>query len=100
MSQRCSTASSTPRHDPRFRTSVRPRRSASSSATIDRHKKLRIYARVRVMHAWLLDPLKRTLEVLTLESGALIPLVTHEGRSNVSAEPFAAIQLELGALWT
>jgi Uma2 family endonuclease len=70
-----------------------------STEMIDRHKKLRIYARERVGHAWLLDPLCRTLEVLALESGKWIARVTHEGRSSVRVEPFDVIQLELAALW-
>jgi Uma2 family endonuclease len=71
-----------------------------STETIDRTKKLRIYARERVAHAWLLDPPKQTLEVLSLESGKWASLATHEGRGNVRAVPFDAIALELGALWS
>ena len=70
-----------------------------STETIDRVKKLRIYARERVAHAWLVDPLKQTLEVLPLESGRWTSLDTHEGRTRVRAAPFAAIELDLGALW-
>jgi Uma2 family endonuclease len=70
-----------------------------STESIDRGKKLRIYARERVEHAWLLDPLRRTLEVLSLESGKWTALDTHEGRGSVRAEPFDAVELELAALW-
>jgi Uma2 family endonuclease len=72
---------------------------SATTETIDRTKKLRIYARARVAHAWLLDPLRRTLEVLALESGRWTPLATHAGHSKVRAVPFDAIELELGALW-
>ena len=44
---------------------------SASTETLDRGKKLRIYAREGVHHAWLVDPLRRTLEVLGLESGSL-----------------------------
>jgi Putative restriction endonuclease len=60
---------------------------------------LRIYAREGVAHAWLVDPLRHTLEVLSLESGSWTLLDSHEGRVNVRAAPFDAIELELGALW-
>lgn len=71
-----------------------------STESIDRGKKVRIYARERVGHAWLLDPLRRTLEVLSLESGQWTPLATHEGLASARAEPFAALELELAVLWT
>ena len=70
-----------------------------SAEHIDRNKKLRIYAREDVAHAWLVDPLKQTLEVLVLESGRWAVLGTHEGRVGVRAAPFAAIELDLGSLW-
>lgn len=71
-----------------------------ATETIDRGKKLRIYARQGVAHAWLIDPLRYTLEVLALESPRWTVLGEHEGTAHVRAEPFAAIELELGALWT
>jgi hypothetical protein len=46
-----------------------------------------------------LDPLRRRLEVLSLDSGAWTPLRTHEGAGKIRAEPFDAIELELDALW-
>jgi Uma2 family endonuclease len=72
---------------------------SASTEALDRGKKLRIYAREGVAHAWLLDPLRQTLEVLRLESGSWIEVATHEGRAGVRAAPFDAIELELGALW-
>ena len=70
-----------------------------STESIDRGKKLRIYAREGVAHAWLLDPLRRTLEILSLASGRWTALDTHEGSASVRVSPFDAIELELGALW-
>jgi Uma2 family endonuclease len=71
-----------------------------STARHDRAQKLAIYARERVAHAWLVDPLARTLEVLRLvgEAGWLIAGV-HGGDAVVRAEPFAAIELDLLSLW-
>jgi Uma2 family endonuclease len=70
-----------------------------STETLDRAKKLGRYARAGVAHAWLVNPVLQTLEVLTLAEGRWALAATHEGGANVRAEPFDAIELELGALW-
>jgi Uma2 family endonuclease len=71
-----------------------------STEAIDRGRKLRIYAREGVTHAWLVDPLRRSLEVLALESGSLEQIEEHRGDSTVRARPFDAVELELRALWS
>jgi Uma2 family endonuclease len=70
-----------------------------STESVDRAKKLGIYARAGVAHAWLVNPVLQTLEVLTLAGGRWSLVATHEGMSKVRAEPFDAVELELGALW-
>jgi Uma2 family endonuclease len=70
-----------------------------STEAIDRGLKLRIYAREGVAHAWLVDPLRKTLEVLALEMGSFKQLDEHHGNANIRARPFDAIELELRALW-
>ena len=70
-----------------------------STSSLDRVQKLAIYAREGVSHAWLIDPLARTLEVLRLENGRWTIMATHAGGDVVRAEPFAEIALELSALW-
>jgi Uma2 family endonuclease len=71
-----------------------------STEALDRGKKLRVYARERVAYAWLIDPLRQTLEVLSLdERRKWTSRDVLEGRANVRAVPFDAIELELGALW-
>jgi len=70
-----------------------------STASLDRVQKLAIYAREQVAHAWLIDPLARTLEVMRLESGRWSILATHAGEDVVRAEPFSEIELDLPALW-
>jgi Uma2 family endonuclease len=70
-----------------------------STAMLDRAKKLAIYAREGVGHAWLIDPDAGTLEVLGLAGGRWTILATHFGAEAVRAEPFADIELELGSLW-
>ena len=71
-----------------------------STASLDRAKKLGIYAREGVGHAWLMDPIARTLEVLRLEGGRWSILVTHAGDATLRAEPFEAIEFSLGEFWT
>jgi Uma2 family endonuclease len=72
---------------------------SASTEALDRGKKLRIYAREGVAHAWLVDPLRQTLEVLLLERGRWAPLRTYEGAVSVREPPFDAVVLELGKLW-
>jgi Uma2 family endonuclease len=66
---------------------------------LDRIKKLPAYVSAGVGHAWLVDPLQRTLEVFRNESGRWTLLSTHAEDAKVRAEPFDAVELELGALW-
>jgi Uma2 family endonuclease len=70
-----------------------------STERFDRVGKLPVYAREGVQHVWLVNPMARTLEVLRLEGGRWIVAVTHGGDDPVRAEPFAAIELDLAALW-
>jgi Uma2 family endonuclease len=70
-----------------------------STESLDRVKKLPIYAREGVKHAWLLNPLQRTLEVLRLPEGRWVLIASHEGNAVVRVEPFDAIELELSLLW-
>ena len=71
-----------------------------STASLDRARKLRVYAREQVAHAWLFDPIARTLEVMRLENGRWSLLATHAGDEVVRAEPFLEVQLDLQAFWT
>lgn len=70
-----------------------------STAALDRGKKLPAYARARVAHAWLVDPIARTLEVLRLEGEGWRLVATHAGEAIVRPEPFAAVALELGRVF-
>jgi len=70
-----------------------------STASLDRVRKLPIYARSGVQNVWLVDPLARTLEVLRLEAGRWAIVSVHSEDDRVRAEPFDAIELELGILW-
>jgi Uma2 family endonuclease len=70
-----------------------------STESLDRARKMPVYARERVAHLWLVNPLARTLEVYRLAEGRWLLLTTHEGAVKVHAEPFDAVELELGPLW-
>jgi Uma2 family endonuclease len=70
-----------------------------STRRLDRARKLPLYAREGVKHLWLVDPHARMLEVFRLESGKWMLLATYFDDDKVRAEPFDAIELELGILW-
>jgi Uma2 family endonuclease len=72
-----------------------------STADFDREEKMPVYAREGVRHAWLVDPIAKTLEVYTLGAdGRWSEPVRHGGADVVRAAPFDAIGLDLSALWT
>jgi Uma2 family endonuclease len=71
-----------------------------STARLDRARKLPLYARQRTAHAWFIDPVAQTLEVMRLEGERWSLIATHAGGAPVRAEPFDAIALDLAALWT
>ncbi len=66
---------------------------------LDRVRKLPIYARAGVGHVWLVDPAARTLEVFRKHERAWLLVATFGGSDLVRAEPFDAIELDLGGLW-
>jgi Uma2 family endonuclease len=66
---------------------------------VDRKQKLRIYARERVHHVWLVDPRDRLLEVFRLENERYSLLATYSDDEIIRAEPFDAVELELAFLW-
>jgi len=70
-----------------------------SSREVDRRRKLPLYHREGVTHAWLVDPLARTLEVFRREPSEWRLIATHAGAETVHTEPFDAVPLGLGVLW-
>ena len=70
-----------------------------STTSLDRVRKLTVYARERVPHAWLVDPVACTLEVLRLHGGHWVIVGTHTGDETVCEEPFAEVPLDLRRLW-
>lgn len=70
-----------------------------STERLDRARKMSIYARVKVAHLWLVNPLLQTLEVYALDGEGWRLLVTHAGSERVRARPFEAQELELSRWW-
>jgi Uma2 family endonuclease len=70
-----------------------------STQKLDRSKKLPVYCRERVGHVWLVDPIARTLEIFRLDGSSYRLIVTFADDQPCRAEPFDAIELDLGALW-
>lgn len=66
----------------------------------DRGQKLGVYAREKVPWVWLVNPSQRTLEILQLGAdGQWILRGTHLDDVRIRAQPFDAIEFDLGALW-
>lgn len=70
-----------------------------STEKLDRTRKLPAYARHGVGHAWLINPVARTLEVYRREGTSWVLVASHADDAIVRAEPFDAIELDLLRLW-
>jgi Uma2 family endonuclease len=70
-----------------------------STAQVDRTEKMPIYAQHGVLHAWLIDPILKTLEVFRFEPGGWVVLGVYAKSAKVHAEPFSEIELDIGILW-
>jgi Uma2 family endonuclease len=72
---------------------------SSSTAALDRERKMPVYARAGVGHLWLIDPAPRTLEVHRLANGRWCAAATHRGEAAVRAEPFETVTLDVRRWW-
>lgn len=72
-----------------------------STEKLDRDEKLPYSAEHGVRHVWLIDPIDKRLEVYSLDATTKRwrEVRIHHGDTTVRAEPFDAIELDLGALW-
>lgn len=70
-----------------------------STGSVDRVKKMRIYAREGVTHVWLVEPLQETLEVYRLEDTRWIVAASLGGAQLARIEPFEAIEIDLATWW-
>jgi Uma2 family endonuclease len=70
-----------------------------SNPAQDRVKKLRLYHRERVGHYWLVDPREQVLSVMRSDEQAYLIVLAAERGETVRAEPFDAIEIEVGTLF-
>jgi len=70
-----------------------------SMGALDRIRKMPLYAGAGVRDAWLVDPIARFLESFRLQDGHWLRLGAWGEDERPRVEPFAAIELELRALW-
>lgn len=70
-----------------------------STQRFDRGDKMASYAAAGVKHAWLVHPIRRTLEVFRLYRRRWQTVATHHDKERVHAEPFEAMELDLSLLW-
>lgn len=70
-----------------------------STEQVDRGRKLDLYHREGVSHAWLLSPPLRTIEVYRRHDLGWLRVVTFAGEVVARVEPFDAVPLDLAVLW-
>jgi Uma2 family endonuclease len=70
-----------------------------STATFDREEKMPLYAREGVKHAWLVDPIERTLEVYELGLDRWGEATVYRAGAVARIPPFEVIELDLSILW-
>jgi Uma2 family endonuclease len=70
-----------------------------STGVVDRSRKMRIYARERVAHLWIVDPVLHTVEVYRLDGERWIVAATHGGYDPARLAPFEAVELDVARWW-
>jgi len=70
-----------------------------STARFDRITKLPIYRQAGIGHAWVIDPIARTLEVLRCHEESCLIAAAYQNQDKVRAEPFEAVEIDLSLLW-
>jgi Uma2 family endonuclease len=70
-----------------------------STQALDRAEKMPFYAREGVAHAWLVDPIARTIEAYQLEAKRWVVVGAWRDEAVLRLAPFDAIDIELAALW-
>jgi Uma2 family endonuclease len=71
-----------------------------STQRFDRTDKLTIYAAFSVNHCWHVDPIARTLEVLSRQDDKWLIAATFKDAEAVCAPPYAAHTFALDVLWS
>ena len=70
-----------------------------STARLDRTTKMRLYARYRVSHVWLVDPIGQFLEVYQLAGEFWQRTHALEGQEVQRIPPFEEIEIDLSQWW-
>lgn len=70
-----------------------------STARHDRLGKMQIYAREKISHVWLVDPVNHVLEVYRLNEERLELTQVFSEAEKARIEPFDAVELELQGWW-
>jgi Uma2 family endonuclease len=70
-----------------------------ANGRIDRLKKMPIYAREGVGHAWLVEPEQQVLELYRRENSSWLLVATYGDHAIVRAEPFEAIEIDMTLVW-
>lgn len=71
----------------------------STNKRNDLVKKKRVYHRLRVGHYWIADPSDETLAVYRWAEEGYLEVLTAERGERVRAEPFDALELDIGVLF-
>jgi Uma2 family endonuclease len=72
---------------------------SDSTRNIDRVGKMQVYARERIQHVWMVDPVAQTIETFQIDGATYRLTAMHAGDESPRLQPFEAIELELAALW-
>jgi 4-hydroxy-tetrahydrodipicolinate reductase len=70
-----------------------------STAPFDRKIKMPKYAAAGVTWFWIVDPEAEMVEAFRVEGGAYLSIGVYSEDDKVRIEPFAAVELDLAALW-
>ena len=72
---------------------------SKSTEKTDRAEKMPIYASSGVQYAWLVHPMRRTLEASRLHDQRWLSIGVYKDADRARIEPFDAIELDLALLW-
>ncbi|NPC86770.1 Uma2 family endonuclease, partial [Pyxidicoccus fallax] len=70
-----------------------------STRYVDLDRKMPLYHREGVAHAWIIDPVRRSLEIYRREAQKWSRAEVYGGDDIVRAEPFDSLPLDLALLW-
>ncbi len=70
-----------------------------STARKDRQIKLPLYGELGVQHAWIVDPVAKTIEVFRHDGAHWMLLATFADQDLMRAEPFEAVAIEIKHFW-